>query len=561
MKAHSLRNFLTLALLAGPLIAAEAPSKLPPSTSTPPTAAYTNNSDKSGWQPAQTSTVINTNAQFRPFNSARQTHDANFFNISTIQTYNYNKQVVHFPPYPVALGETTPSSPNLASPRGRAAAKRSTVLAIIAPYTSEIFYTALSTRVHDEEVSKKTMLKLSEYRTAKLKLVAELRAKLQDLRNAGSEQRKNELSQLAASMDPQILALENKAEEITTGLIKGGVFDSRINWDTNRSWRLGDDTRYETYQDEFLVMRAAAFLQEGLSIDQRLLLREITKDLQNRSTEATDSFSFEESSPYFSFSPFTARFRLPKEMPESLRASIAEYRELKSSIKQSLRQTIYEGDRALMHATRARAVAELKSVQTAAIATLEGLAEQIREGLANCVLPDEPQPAGLKGDLGDRIAKYLREKSEFQRGITNKLSELRALLPKDRIEIERDDAGVRIVITAARRSSKEFDALRAEALTNLKAYNRQLASTYMQIGLLREGLRLDVDRDSKQPFNVRSQTVDQLIKTFAESFVLQENWSRYNEYRTAVLEPGLSPAQRRLLYLSSLEQIMPDESK
>jgi hypothetical protein len=428
----------------------------------------------------------------------------------------------------------------------------------MAPYLAEFFYAPLSSHVHEEEISNKQLTRISEYRQQRQVVLGQLRAKLDELRNADPARRKAELAQLAASMDPQILDIEAKSEELRRAMVKGGFFEPSVDWDDTRSWRLGDDSKYESFQDEYLVMRASAYFQIGLSQNQRLLLREVAYDLKRRGQDPTTDLGLDSAGSYFSFSPFTSRFRLPRQMPEELRAKITLYREKKEAIKQDLRQTIYKNDRAFLNSTRARAIAEFNTRQAAEIAALDVLAEEIREGLVGLKLADEPAQTALTKSLGDRLAKYLDEKIEFQRVIMGKLAELKALLPLDRVEVARTDFGVNIVIEPRRGGNSALKEKREAALRELQGFNVSLNKSFQHLDKIREQVRADIDAFAEKSVSLKERSMDQLIAECSRAVAVQENWNRYSEYRTAVLEPGLSPAQRRLLYAGSLETLMMD---
>jgi hypothetical protein len=46
-----------------------------------------------------------------------------------------------------------------------------------------------------------------------------------------------------------------------------------------------------------------------------------------------------------------------------------------------------------------------------------------------------------------------------------------------------------------------------------------------------------------------------LLKKFSEAMQQHEIWRNYRDYQIAVLQPGLSPEQRRLLFDAALEKI------
>ena len=50
-------------------------------------------------------------------------------------------------------------------------------------------------------------------------------------------------------------------------------------------------------------------------------------------------------------------------------------------------------------------------------------------------------------------------------------------------------------------------------------------------------------------------SIDDLLRDFEEARQEQETWAKYRDYRDAVLAPGLSPAQRRLLFDAAVEQL------
>lgn len=553
MKTNSLRSLLLLALCTAPVLAATNSSE----PSTPTANAYTNDSQKSGYQPDTTQVLSPTYVPPSPWPGSSYPHSGNYLGSAHVTTYRYNKQTIYFPPDALPLGhELDPTSSYK-----RLSAARNTVLTVVSPYIAEFFYAALSCRVHDESIPEKVMSRIADYRTQRTQLLATLRQKLESLRTAEPAQRKVQLAELALVMDPQILALEVKAEEIRKSLTTGGLFDATVDWNENRSWRLGDNTTYETFHDEYLVMRETAFLQAGLNVDQRLLLREIARDLQRRSMAPAEDLELTESAPYFSFSPFTAQFRLPLEMPADLVAKIAQYRERKASMKEALRRIIYDNDDAAFKSTRNKAIAEFNRTQAAEFASLELLAEQIREGLVGLKLPDEPKPSTLTGPLADRLAEYLREKSAFQRKIVTKFTELKAKLPGYRVELDHRDNGARIVIEPRKGAPQRQEKLREEAMRDLPAFNAELSATFMHLSMMRERLKQEIRADNEKQSGRRELSLDQMINGFSRSFMVQENWNRYAEYRTAVLEPGLSPAQRRLLYLASLETLMADSPR
>lgn len=529
--------------LAQALGAANTPA--PSNPTPPPTSNYTNT-----WEQSRTETYTSFGGSgFGNYYGGSYTSafGGNWYRPTTISV-SYRVLNIMFPPDPVILGQTLPKPP-------MGVRSSNSTLAQMRPYLSENFYPALSAFIHDESLSTKRLEKITSYRGAKQKLITELRNELNAIHQADPAARPAMYQALAARQEPQIAELEKSADEIRKDLVGGSWFSSSVDWNDTRSWRLGDNTRYESYMDEYLVMRASAFFQNGLSTEQRPLLRELAMELIKRGQDPTADIALDSSGPYVFFSPFTARIRLPMDMPAGLNEKINRYRDLKDSLKQELRNTIYKQDRAWLDSTRTNALKELAAKQAPQIAELENLAEEIRVGLADCKYPDEPPKSLLPADLAVEVSAYLQAKVELQSSLMTRLYEVRSLLPKDRVEIVRMGGGYGIQIVGMRKSSDAVTARREELRTQLDTFNKEQITRFEVLASQKEKLRLRVDEISKKGSD-GARTIDRLLAEFSRSFAQQELWNKYKEYRTAVLEPGLSPGQRRLLYSASLETLM-----
>jgi len=139
-----------------------------------------------------------------------------------------------------------------------------------------------------------------------------------------------------------------------------------------------------------------------------------------------------------------------------------------------------------------------------------------------------------------------------------KLAELKAQLPLDRVEVARTDFGVSIVIEPRRGGNSALKEKREAAQRDLQGFNASLTKSFQHLDKIREQVRAEIDAFAEKSVSLKERSMDQLIAECSRAVAVQENWNRYSEYRTAVLEPGLSPAQRRLLYAGSLETLMMD---
>jgi hypothetical protein len=516
------------------------------SVASQPTANYTNS-----WEQSRT---VDTYATYWPNSSLN--YGFNSFHGSSFNRYwdspavfrTYERAVsIYFPMEPIFLGQVLPMI---------STKPRNSVLAQMRPYLSDLFFPAMTAYMHDESLSNKRLQRITDYRAEKQRLLMELRTRIDQIRQADPASRASLYAEFAAQQKPLLVALEAKEEEIRRDFTSGGIFSDTVDWNDTRSWRLGDDSRYESYMDEYLVMRAAVYFQRWLSTPQRDLLREVSMELLQRGQDPTNELSIAAAGPFFYFSPASSRFRLPLEMPDELRAKIDQYQALKQSLKRELRDTIYKQDGS-MTSTRNNAVKELAAQQEPRLAQLEDLAEQIRVGLVSLKLPDEPDQSTLPPVLGNQISAYLQAKIDLSRTLRTRLSEVQAILPKDRIEIVSLNGGYGIEIVATRGKSKDEVIKRENVRAQLAAFNSEQAQRFQALSAQNSKLRAEIKQMSKNG-SVEVRSVDQLISDFSLAFARQEIWNRYKDYRIAILEPGLCPEQRRLLYGSAIETLMGD---
>ena len=96
--------------------------------------------------------------------------------------------------------------------------------------------------------------------------------------------------------------------------------------------------------------------------------------------------------------------------------------------------------------------------------------------------------------------------------------------------------------TELRVSVGEFDRLQSELIEGL---NKEENSIREQLAAYARESNGRADRKS----------VNDLLRDFEEARQRQELWDKYRDYQTAVLEPGISAAQRRLLFDAAVEQL------
>ena len=425
---------------------------------------------------------------------------------------------VYFPATPPVLGAELPPPPTI----------RDRLWADLIPHTNELFFAPLSTRLSENDLNRRLRQRCDAYGTTRAAALAELLAALESNQPDADAQRTT-LAQLARKQEPLLRELIATANTLRRDLYNGGLLTSSGDWNQHRNWRLGEDgskrTPQELLYDEFSVLRAAIFYQEGLSPEQRQLLREITIELaealgDRESTPLGEQFEPEQ---VLFFLPHGARLRLPGNLPPDLASEIAAFTAGKSALKRELREALFTLDRE-GDAKRERTLQELAVRQAPVFARLEVQAERIRPALAAVL--DVAQSAarpGLPAALAARIEAYLREKADLQRAAQRQAEEP---VPEN-----------------SARNQKATDPRKA-----LAAFEEQNRTRFAALATEARAIREEVARHAAAHGETPAKSVESLLADFMTAFKQQQLQSLYHYYRTAVLQPGLSSAQRQLLF-------------
>lgn len=291
-----------------------------------------------------------------------------------------------FPPYPAPLGEA------VAVPLVRPEIERNPPPDGLEQDVYETFSAPLSILLVRSRPAPKLLERLRQYRADRARLLTELRARLA-ASSPDAAARAREFAAFAATQAPALSALETEAEQLRAEFSRqiGGRFWR--NPTVGVAW-YGVDTASKALRND------AAF-QNGLSTDQRLLLREFEMAValrQNRSIPATRP------GPILLFSPATAGLRLPGDFPAELIARLNAFVTEKNALLQELRATLEAEDARFFESSRVRTLRALAEKQAPRFAALEQLAEEIRRGLVR--LPAESPPAPAAPPLGENFRDY-----------------------------------------------------------------------------------------------------------------------------------------------------------
>ena len=472
------------------------------------------------------------------------------YDYRTVPAAANNRSPIFFPPSPPPLGAPIPPrqppSTSITAPAGLAA------------YVYEPFYAPLSTRLSQADLTKKNLQRLDAYRSTRNRLREELIQRLDRLKDTDPATRASELGTLALAQAGELTKLEAEADDLRGDLLHGGlvgIFSGTGDWNENRRWRLGEGNlsrrSADTVSAEFRVIRAAAFYQEGLSPAQRRLLREVEMELQVEAFKPKTASSHTPDEKLFFFSPETARLPVATDLPASLSLKLETYEKDKSALKAELRDALYSLDSAPAP-KRAGTLRKVAETQAPHFATLEALAEEIRAEFA--LLPNPPGPAvppAFPPALSARLTVYQAEKAMLQKELQAGLDEVRKTKSAVNLTATGTPDGIRFETPRSETSS----AVIAAARKSVENFNKQHQERLAALTKEREAIRADVARFAAEKDSGSGKSVETLLNDFNTHLQQGERWQHYRYYQLAMLEPGLSPEQRRLLFEAALERL------
>jgi hypothetical protein len=420
----------------------------------------------------------------------------------------------------------------------------------------EFFYPALGTRLFqgDGKLSNGFQKQLAEYQAQRAAALTELQNKIVDVQMMAAADEERELRAFAGQQMRQLVALEDAAEALRKALIVGNLWLGNVDAIRVRQWHLGDPLPPRVpAAAEFYVLREALYFQAGLSPEQRDLLYEIvTEKRANATPLPRPPADAQPLPPVFYFSPGGARFHLPENLPGELATKIRDYERAKFEEKKILIDALT----ALDAASAAKRESELQALadsQAPRLARIEEFAEEVRRGLAQ--LPSAPAPR-LPPKLPDSIAQMLAHyRADLQALVAEqeryvKTAVLQAM--RERFKTwttgRRPDPQLTNPVFVAERARAEFVQQNAARFAALRAEREQI---------LKEGddfARLNTDPATGQPMNIAS-----LFAYMKKADLYFEQVGRdeaiYGDYNLAMLQPGFSPPQRRLLFHAAIARL------
>jgi hypothetical protein len=409
----------------------------------------------------------------------------------------------------------------------------------LADCVGEIFYMPYGEMLVKSRISSARRHRIEAYLAGRREAADLLRRHLRESA-LPDEKDASELKLLAETQALLLRDQERQAEEIRADLTEAGFFKvtsdaiskSKIKEDADPVRRAADTKR--------LACLKAAQFHLGLSLDQRLLLQEgFECDAVPELREAQD----------IPFLPMGARISLPKGLPGDLKEKLRGFQSIRALLKAELVELVLREEHEFFHSSRTTAYRELARAQAERFRRLEVLAEEIRQGLSALGCFDESAEAALPGNLTQLLSGIQERKTALWRELVGRLKELRGKLPADKIELVSKEGVVAISITPDPQEGVGAGRNRKVIFDELKAFNEDLARRIAALAEEYAAARKAIAQyQGAKGQNESGASVDERVAAFVKSYREQERSKAYQEYRIAVLKPGLSPEQRRLLF-------------
>lgn len=430
------------------------------------------------------------------------------------------RDLVILPPLPPVLGETEPDPAAPVYP------------AVLIEHAGETFF-MVQGRMHFRRLLTPAQTRsITAYRETRDQLVGELRLALAAAEKTPVTDFTPALAELAIRQEPALRSLEAHAEKIRADL--AGLDDGAAVLNLREKVAAGQPAALRDY---FSAIHAAHF-EDGLSLDQRQLLLGIAFAALRGAPHGEDSADV--------FLPAPARLHWPADPAGELTPLLAEFRALRERLETELWEQVVQPPPA---ASRAKAHAALAAQQAPQFAELHRLAEGIRIRAAGLDISVRPAPSDFPPELVRTVGEAVTGKNAFQARTKRLLSQFgREFAPLRFKLVFRDQLPVIETEPAADQS------VPPAAATRLHETNRALRQDYQALAASLEHARLALQRH-RETLGAAAPEAGKLSAQLARTYAREENGRRFADYRTAVLTPGLSPAQRRLLFNAALRDL------
>lgn len=436
-------------------------------------------------------------------------------------------------------------------------------------YVTEFFYAPLSAQLLQGPLSGSTATALERYRNAREAEVDALRSALDTLAFRPDDAAIADFDAFSDSQVARLRILEESAEALRHDLAAAPSERSTLRsagWSVYREYYrllgVSDLDAVGQWLLDALALRAAAYFQDGLSLYQRELLVEASRDLRLKAYEARGGMNVEARAPHaYALSPLGVQVVLGPRVPDELPALYRGYAQRKQVLVEELvaRLRLYDQDTEPRRREALEAYAAQRAVD---YLELEQAADAVRACLAenpSLVLEDEGTSA-LPESLHSQMASLVGARADLLAEFRDQYRLLTLNLPAGTLRIKtqsgqdaRFDRIAEFVFVPDRTTSSSN---RRRIQAELAVINENLAARQRMLDVRESDLRAALEawrRTSQAP--VASYTLDRLFELLQERELQRRTYKDQALYREAILHPGLRIEQRRLLLGEALRQM------
>lgn len=419
----------------------------------------------------------------------------------------------------------------------------------IARCVGERFYVPYASLMALNALSEARQERVEAYLATRQRLADDLRHHLGEIAALSPVERVARLDAFARSQFSALRSLEADSARIhadltTNGFLKTSDDGGSIRAAINELDRTGDKS-----QRDHLLAVEAAFYHPGLTEWQRSLLDEIALEDALKLSETTGTVT---ASPPFFFFPATSRIPLSSDLPADVVDDMRRFSSRKNVLKSELRAVVVNED-FVVSATRTARYQQLGAQQEPTWQELEALAERIRSTLIG--LPSlQPPKSRLPRKLITELGSALERKREWEAELASVARQI-AVATKQKVEVVRDGGMPALQFVPDSDKSAGKSRIDQKTQARVVATNEKFTPNYRTVLNRIASLLPLVDQFAAASTLPTRQTSDEIVQEIHEAFRTLRDWARYRDYHTSVLQPGLSPEQRLLLYRVALADL------
>jgi len=429
----------------------------------------------------------------------------------------------------------------------------------------EPFYATLSSRLLAGDLFPEQRTLLERYQLDRDAELALLQRELAVAAGLGPDQARTQLERFAREQAPRLLSLEARAETLRTHFLRKGTSSLLLgsgDWNERREYYLArgasETDEASSLHLEYLLLRATAFYQDGLSRSQRELLREASEEIQLQAYKTRGGIEDEQGRQLLYFSPFGTRLALSSQADSQLVSLLQAFTNEKARLKQALVERLHALEGASVRERRASLEA-LAREQAGDLEELEQLAEEVRVCLARnpAALWRPEAPAALPYGLAARIDALCVARAELARDYREQFvlfnrSAAPAQVRVLNLHIEDPDPEEPPPLTLGN-SLRMPVVLRDDLRARLSIFNEANRARHATLRSEQQAILTEITtllRNS--PALAPGLTAEALYEQRLDFMRHTEIAARFDGCRQAMLQPGLSLPQRRLLLGAAL---------